>query len=299
MKLETGDKVKPTIPFRPLAKTTTKTTNFSSGPKISPLASVDPGAKIGRDVEIGPFSVIGPNVTIGDRTKVHNNVTIEGWTTIGEDNEFFPNSVIGGPPQDVSYQGTNTQVFIGDRNQFREMVTVNRGSEKEEDRATRIGSDCFLLTGCHIGHDCILGDHITMANYCQIGGHSTIGDHVNMGGMVGVHHFVSVGKFSFVGAKSLVVQDSAPFMLVEGNPSSPRKPNIVALRRNNFSNEEIRAIQEAHRLIFRERIGLDSTRDRLHDSGRWCKPLEEMFHFLEFKLSGSKGRGRDQRRKVA
>ena len=99
---------------------------------IHPSAIVDPKAQLASDVQVGPFTVIGPDVTIGSGTRLLNNVTLTGHVTLGEQNELYPGVVIGAAPQDLSYQGGETRVEIGDHNIFRESVTVNRASEKEE-----------------------------------------------------------------------------------------------------------------------------------------------------------------------
>ena len=112
--------------------------------RIAQHAAVDPQAEIDDDVEIGPFTTIGPHVRILAGTRVMNSVTILGHVTIGHDNVIYPNVVIGGEPQDISYAGSDTQVVIGDGNTIREGVTINRGSEKE-DGITRIGNKNFLM----------------------------------------------------------------------------------------------------------------------------------------------------------
>src|SRR5688572_8196071 len=86
--------------------------------KISDKALVDPSAQIAEDVEIGPFCVIGPNVKIDSGCILHNNVTVSGNTTIGRDNIFFPNSVIGTAPQDKKFKGAATRLVIGIGNAF-------------------------------------------------------------------------------------------------------------------------------------------------------------------------------------
>ena len=96
--------------------------------------------------------------------------TAVGRVTIGHDNVIYPNVVIGGEPQDISYAGSDTQVVIGDGNTIREGVTINRGSEKE-DGITRLGDKNFLMACSHVAHDCKLGDHIIMANGSLLGGH--------------------------------------------------------------------------------------------------------------------------------
>ena len=92
-------------------------------PKISPLAVVDSKAHVAEDVEVGPFCVIGPNVVIGSGCKLLSHVVIDGHTTIGRDNTFFPYCVVGGKPQDLKYQGGSTRLEIGN-------ATVVRTFEK-------------------------------------------------------------------------------------------------------------------------------------------------------------------------
>lgn len=44
--------------------------------KISPLAFIDPEAKIGENCEIGPFCFIDKNVEIGDNNVLMNSVSV-------------------------------------------------------------------------------------------------------------------------------------------------------------------------------------------------------------------------------
>src|SRR5438067_2911179 len=86
----------PTEPRRAWFRHLLKLRLFSGEhPNVSPHAVVDEKAEIDESVEIGPFCVVGPDVKIGPGCKLLNNVTIVGHTTIGRDNIFFPNAVIG------------------------------------------------------------------------------------------------------------------------------------------------------------------------------------------------------------
>lgn len=288
--------MQPTIPFRPIVHPAAPA--HLGAAKISPLAQVDPRARIGRGVEIGPFSLIGPDAEIGEGTVIQNNVSVIGHTKIGQRNKIHAGCVMGGEPQDHSYKGTPTRVEIGDDNTFRECCTVNRGTEKEVG-LTSVGNHNYFMAGCHIAHDCVVGSNITMANGCLLGGHVHIHDNVTFSGVVAVHHFVSVGSYSFVAGLSRVIQDSPPFMLCDGIPSRPRKVNLVALRRNNIPNEEIRALGEAYRLLYHDPVGTEKAKKILREQELWCPAIEHLFLFLEHKLSGAKGRGRDQRSKAA
>ena len=238
--------------------------------QIAQHAVVDPRAEIGDDVQIGPFCVIGPGVKIGRGCKLANGVTLVGQVTLGEDNHLFPGVVIGAEPQDVSYRGSETRVVIGDNNIFREGVTVNRATEKE-DGVTRIGSCNFFMACSHVAHDCKLGDHIIMANATLLGGHVHIYDHATLSGGIGVHHFSTIGRYAFVGGLSRVIHDVPPFMLAEGQPARPRCVNVVALKRNNFSTEAIHCISEAHRLLYRARWGSIMPAKSFATMTSWCR----------------------------
>ena len=258
-------------------------------------AVVDPRAELADGVEIGPFCYVGPHVRIGRDTRLISGVHLLGRVTIGEENRLWPGAVIGGDPQDVSYRGSDTRVVVGDRNTIREGVTINRGTEKEEG-ITTLGSDCFIMAGCHIAHDCRVGDRVIMANATLLGGHVHVDDDASISGGVAVHHFATIGSFSFTGGLSRVLHDVPPYMLCEGNPSRPRTINIVALKRHDFSVETIEALSEAHRLLYRAKVGLDHARELLRAGGQLVPAVNHLLSFLENQYEGRNGRGRDRRR---
>ncbi len=262
---------------------------------ISDHASIDPRAEIDDDVEIGPFCVVGPLARIGRGTKLENNVTVTGRVTLGEYNHVFPGVVIGAPPQDLSYRGGDTQVVIGDHNTFRECVTINRASEKE-DGVTCIGDNNFLMATAHVAHDCRLGNHIVIANATLLGGHTQVHDHAAISGAVGVHHFTTIGRFSFIGGLARVIHDVPPYMLVEGHPARPRCINIVGLKRNNLSSESIHSLSEAFRLIYRNKVGLDRAREILRGNDQLVPAVNELLNFIQSQQEGRHGRGRERRR---
>jgi UDP-N-acetylglucosamine acyltransferase len=263
--------------------------------RIAENASIDSSADIDDDVEIGPFTVIGPNVRILSGTRILNSVTIMGHVTIGRDNIIYPNVVIGGEPQDISYAGSDTQVIIGDGNTIREGVTINRGSEKE-DGITRIGDKNFLMACCHVAHDCKLGDHIIIANGTLLGGHVHVDDFASLSGAVAVHHFTTIGSYSFIGGLSRVLHDVPPFMLCEGAPARPRCINIVALKRHEFTTHVIDCLAEAHRLIYRAKVGVDPAREILRGNGQLVPQVNQLLAFVEGQQVGRHGRSRESRR---
>lgn len=258
-------------------------------------AFVDPRAELGDDVRVGPFSFIGPNVRIGNGTIIENNVTITGHTTIGENNHIFPNVVIGAPPQDISYRGSETRVVIGNQNILREAVTINRATEKEEG-ITELGSNNFLMANCHVAHDCRLGNNIIMANGVLLGGHVRVKDYASLSGGAVVHHYATLGSYCFVAGVSRVLHDVAPFMLVDGSPARPRCVNVVAMKRNNFSADVIHSVNEVYRLLYRNHVGVEMARESLRASDQLTPETIEVLDFLQVSHQGKHGRGEDRRR---
>ncbi|MEZ6117540.1 MAG: acyl-ACP--UDP-N-acetylglucosamine O-acyltransferase [Pirellulaceae bacterium] len=262
---------------------------------VADSAVIHPRAQIADSVEIGPYCVIGPHVTIEAGTRLENHVTIMGHTKIGRYNHFYPSVVIGGEPQDLSYRGSDTQVVIGDHNVFRESVTVNRATEKE-DGITSIGNHCYFMACSHVAHDCRLGDRVIMANGTLLGGHVHVQDYATISGAVAIHHYTTIGRYSFVGGMSRVLHDVAPYMLVEGSPARPRCINLVALKRNDFPQDVVRALNEAYRLLYRSKVGLEHAREILRSDDRLLPQVNELLEFVQQQQGGRNGRGREMRR---
>lgn len=263
--------------------------------KIAANAWVDPKAEIDSDVEIGPFCVVSAGARIAAGTRLINSVTIMGRVDIGRNNVIYPGCVIGGEPQDISYGGTETLVEIGDGNVIREGVTINRASEKE-DGVTRLGSKNFLMACAHVAHDCKVGDHVIIANGSMLGGHVHVEDRASISGGVAVHHYATIGGYSFVGGVSRVLHDAPPFMLLEGSPARPRCINIVALKRNGFDAKEIDCLAEAHRLLYRSKVGVQAAKEILGNADRITPGVARLFDFIGGQAEGRHGRGRDLRR---
>lgn len=261
--------------------------------QIADTACVDPRAELADDVEIGPYCVIGPDVSISRGARLIGHVYITGVTSIGERTSIHPFAAIGGEPQDHSYRGTPTRVEIGDHCIIREGVTIHRGTEKE-DGVTRIGNHCFLMANSHVAHDCKLGDRVTVANGTMLGGHVHVESNASLSGGVAVHHFVTIGGFSFVGGHSRIYHDVPPFMLVDGNPSKVRCINIVGLKRNDFGPGAIDSLHEAHRLIYRAKMGVRQAEEILAAHQHRTREVDRLLSFIHEQQEGKHGRGRER-----
>lgn len=220
---------------------------------IHPTAIVEPGAQLGENVEIGAYAYVGGEVTLGAGTVIHHHACVEGFTTMGENNEVYPFAVIGGKTQDLKYVGGRVGTKIGDRNTFREYVTIHGGTKDGE--YTTLGNDNNILAYSHVAHDCQIGNFLVMSSQSAFAGHVVCGDHVNFGWGTGIHQFCRIGDYSMLAAMSRITQDVPPYMIVEGTTDvSAKMVNVVALQRNGFPAEDVKALRLAHRIIYHENL---------------------------------------------
>jgi UDP-N-acetylglucosamine acyltransferase len=229
---------------------------------IDPRASVSPEAQLAPDVSVGPFSIVGPGVRMGPRTVVGPHVVINGPTTLGADNRIFQFASIGDAPQDKKYAGEPTRLEIGDRNVFRESCTINRGTIHDKG-VTRIGDDNLFMAYAHVAHDCVVGNNTVFANCASLAGHVEIGDWAILGGLTAVHQFSRIGPHAFLGGGSIVSRDVPPYVMVAGNPAVPHAVNAEGLKRRGFSEEQIKNIREAYRILYRSELKLADALERL------------------------------------
>lgn len=263
--------------------------------QISPLSQVDSSAKLGKGVVVGPFCVVGPNVTIGDFTQLTSHVVLMGNTTLGCHNKVYPGCVIGGEPQDVSYQESETEVLIGDNNLFREGVTVNRGAEKE-DGVTRIGNRNMFMANSHIAHNCRIYDDVILVNGVLLGGHVHVHDRAIVSGNTVVHHFSTIGRLAFVSGGCRVPHDIPPFMLAAGSDNPTLKTlNIVGMRRAGISESSIDTIKVAFRMLYRKRKTLADVQAHFDETLEGVIPMElsQLLQFIEAQRAGKLGRARE------
>ncbi|MHC5078203.1 MAG: acyl-ACP--UDP-N-acetylglucosamine O-acyltransferase [Planctomycetota bacterium] len=263
---------------------------------IHPTAVVDPRAELGAGIRVGPHAVIGPKVVLGDDCEVMEGATIQGPSQIGRGNKFFPQCVVGTEPQDLKYEGEETDLIMGDGNKIREFVTVHRGTRGGAGR-TVIGSENLLMACCHVAHDCVLGDGIVLANNVLLAGHIHIQDHANLSGAAAVHHFTTIGKLAFVGGMTRIVQDVPPFLIVEGNPAKIRGVNVVKLERMDYSEARIQALKDAYRKIWKGEKPVRIALEELVSQGNLTEDVAVLCEFLKRSDEGDHGRFLEKLRK--
>ncbi len=245
---------------------------------IDPRAVIEAGAKLAADVEVGPFAIIGANVEIGPRCRIGPHSIVTGHTKLGAGNQVFQFASIGDAPQDKKYAGEPTRLEIGERNVFREFVTVNRGTTHDEG-VTRIGSDNLFMAYTHIAHDCRVGNHVVMANVATLAGHVEIGDHVIMGGLSAVHQFCKIGAHAFIANNAAVTRDVPPYVMAVGQPAEPHSVNATGLSRRGFTPEQVRNVKSAFRVLYRSELPLEEALAKLREA---AATQPEVATFVEF-----------------
>jgi UDP-N-acetylglucosamine acyltransferase len=260
---------------------------------IHPLAIVDAAAKLADDVEVGPFCTVGANVKIGAGSKLISHVVMDGHTTIGARNTFFPFASIGLASQDKKYANEPTRLVIGDDNVFRESCTIHRGTA-QGGGVTTVGSRILAMAYAHVAHDCIVGDDAILANNATLAGHVSVGEFAIVGGLSAIHQFCRVGAHVMIGGCACVTQDIAPYILGHGNPFSVSGVNVEGLKRRGFDLDAIAAVRAAHKLIWRSGTVLAQAKvelQTLHDSSSEAAK-RALLPLIEFLATPGRGLAR-------
>jgi len=255
---------------------------------IHATAIVHPNAQIGDQVSIGPYAVIGEHVKIGAGTWIGPHSVIEGWTTIGCENKIYQFASVGAEPQDLKFHGEQTTLTLGDRNLVREFVTIHRGTEDGGGK-TVIGSDSLFMAYSHVAHDCQIGNHVILANAATLAGHVEIDDFAILGGLTAVHQFVRVGSHVMVSGGSMVAQDVPPYTIAQGDRAKTIGINSVGLKRRGFTDEAIRAIKNAYRLMYRAEMKQEEALEQIIAE---FGSFPEVMAFVDFIRGSKRGMAR-------
>lgn len=228
---------------------------------IHPQALVSPQAKLGQGITVGPFCIIDSDVEVGDNCTLASRVVIKNGTTLGANNTVFEGTVLGGFPQHTRMPEHLGRVLIGSGNTIRENCTVHRSLHAGS--FTTIGNENLLMVNAHVAHDCTVGDQTILANNSLLGGFVKVEDRAFVSGAVAVHQFCRVGRLAMIGGCARVVQDVPPYVMVDGRSGLIVGLNLVGLRRNGYTAQDIAQLKAAYRLIYRRGL-------------RWVEVLEQL-----------------------
>ncbi|MDT8895054.1 acyl-ACP--UDP-N-acetylglucosamine O-acyltransferase [Halomonas sp. I1] len=241
---------------------------------IHPTAIVDPGACLADDVEVGPFSVIGPDVEIGAGSRIGPHVVVKGPTVLGERTRIFQFASVGEDCQDKKYAGEPTRLVMGDDNVVREGATLHRGTIQDRGETT-IGSRNLFMAYAHVGHDCLIGDDCILANQVTLAGHVKLGNFSILGGLSAVHQFCHFGEHAMAGGGSIITKDTPAYVMINGNPAQVHGLNLIGMRRRGFSNESLKALGDAYRLVYRQGLTVEQALASIRS--RYSLPETETF----------------------
>ncbi len=245
---------------------------------IHPTAIISDLATIGENFRAGPYSIVEEGVSIGDNCEIAAQGQVRRGSHIGNDCYIGSGAIISADPHYLGFdRELETGVVIGDRNTFREYVTVHRSIY--ESKSTQIGSDNFFMSGAHVGHDCQVGDHNVLANNVLLGGHVDLRNHCFLGGGAAFHQFVRIGDYVMAQGHAGMSHDVPPFTICAGI-NGIAGLNSVGIRRAGFPAKDRKGIKEAFRRVYREHEGAKSV-ITLSKKESWGELAETFLSFLQ------------------
>lgn len=215
---------------------------------ISPLAHVDPSAKLGKNVTIHPFAYIDKDVVIGDDCEIMPYASIIAGTRMGARNKVYQGAVVGASPQDFRWKGNTSACTIGDDNTIREHVIINRGFNTPE--GTSIGDGTFIMANSHIGHDCHLEGKSVLGNGVTMAGNVRVGQNVILSSNTIFHEDSRIGDWVLVKGGCRISGNIPPFIIVAHNPAAYFGVNAFVMRRKGFTDSQIDDIAKAYRHVY-------------------------------------------------
>jgi UDP-N-acetylglucosamine acyltransferase len=214
-----------------------------------PTALIHPDAQIHPTADIGPYVIIDGPAIISERCRIEAHAQIIGQVHLAPDCVIGRAAIIGAAPQDLGFDpATISGVEIGPRTVIREHVTIHRGSKP--DSLTRLGSDNFLMVGCHLGHDVIIGSHNIIANAALLAGHVHVGDRTFIGGGAVFHQFLRIGDSCVIQGNGSFSKD-IPHYCCAQRINRITGLNIVGLRRQGFTSQDRAELKSLFDLLFR------------------------------------------------
>ncbi len=242
-------------------------------------------------MQIHPTAIIQEGARLGPGCIIHAHALITRHCELGEGVVVHPFAVLGGDPQDLSFDPTTpSHVRVGAGTVIREHVTISRATKPSA--ATQVGSDCFLMAACHVAHDCLIGNRVVIANAALLAGHVQVGHRVFLGGGAAIHQFCRIGEGAMIGGGARISRDIPPFSLATER-NALIGLNVVGLRRWGLKRETLDEIRRAFRIMHVPVGNLrDLAKSTLQQGGF---SSTEARTFLEFFEGGRHGFARSRR----
>ena len=251
---------------------------------ISPLAYIDPSAKLGNNVTVHPFAYIDKNVEIGDDNVIMPYASLMSGTRMGNGNIVYQGAVVSSVPQDFYFRGDETYARIGNNNVIRENAVITRGTFPDHD--TIIGDHNFIMQSVRISHDvevcnhCVIGNGSQISGYCKIFDHAILTSHVLMLG------HTRLGSYSLVQGGCRFSKDIPPYIIAAHDPTSFYSINAKILEHDHFSETLIKQIAQVYRILYK---GNTSVFDALARVEEQVPSSFEIRNIIEFVRSSKLG----------
>jgi UDP-N-acetylglucosamine acyltransferase len=252
-----------------------------SSSQVHEQAIVAASAKVAAGVRVGAYAVIGEHVELAEGCVLHEHAIVQGPAKIGRNNVFYPFCVVGGDPQDLRFKGERTELVVGDGNTFREYVTITRGTVGGGGKTT-VGSGSLFLASAHVGHDSHVGNHTLFLNGATLAGHVIVEDYATIGFQSPVHQFCRIGRYAYIGASTVITQDVPPFSrVVTERETKSYGVNTIGLERKGFSEERLKVLQRAFRLLLRSKMNTSQALVEMRNSLGNSEDVQELIRFIE------------------
>jgi UDP-3-O-[3-hydroxymyristoyl] glucosamine N-acyltransferase len=195
---------------------------------ISPLACIDPTARLGADCVVYPFVFVGPRAELGAGCRLFPGVYVGEDCRLGAGVTLYPHAVL----MSATELGDNCIIHAGavlgaegfGFTRAREAIqkipqagsvrigeAVEIGANTTVDRGvmgpTRIGSGSKLDNQVQIGHNVCLGSDNLIVAQVGVAGSASIGNGNTIAGQAGVSGHLKIGDKTVLGPRSGVAHD--------------------------------------------------------------------------------------------
>jgi UDP-N-acetylglucosamine acyltransferase len=97
-----------------------------------------------------------------------------------------------------------------------------------------------------------------------------------------VHQFCRVGRYAYIGACTVIVQDVPPFSrVVTERETKSYGVNTIGLERKGFSKERLQMLDRAFRLLSRSKMNTTQALTEMRAKLASSEDVQELIRFIE------------------
>lgn len=251
---------------------------------ISPLAYIDPSARLGKNVTVHPFAYIDKNVEIGDGCEIMAHASILSGARLGRNNKVYQGAVVAAVPQDFNYTGEDSLCIVGDDNVIRENAVLIRATHSGD--ATVVGNGNFIMTGARLSHDVKVGNQCIIGNGSQVSGNCQIDDCAILTSNVLMQGGTRLGTYSVVQGGCRFTKDIPPYIVAAHDPIEFYSINTHVLQRSHFSETLVKHIAQAYRILYKANTSQHDALIRIREQVPGSPEIENILRFVETSRLG-------------